>query len=185
MDSVLARNWGMIALRGVVAILFGVIAILNPAAGLAVLILLFGALAFADGVLAIVAAIAIRNGEQRWLALLVSGILAIVVGLIAFTRPALTTVVLVYLVAAWAIVAGVGEIAAAIRLRRVITDEWLLLLTGVLSVGFGIGLALFPGAGALALIIWIGALAVVIGALRVVVAMRLRAWRREAGREAG
>src|SRR5690606_2627714 len=107
MDSVLARNWGMIALRGVVAILFGVIAILNPAAGLAVLILLCGALAFADGVLAIVAAIANRNGERRWLALLVSGILAIVVGLIAFTRPALTTVVLVYLVAAWAIVAGV------------------------------------------------------------------------------
>lgn len=180
MVAVLARNWGMIALRGVAAILFGVLVLMNPAGGLAVLVVLVGALALVDGVFAIVAAVANRHGEPHWLALLASGILGIVVGLIAFAWPAVTAIALVYLIAAWAIIAGIGEIAAAIRLRRVITDEWLLLLTGVLSVGFGVGLALFPGAGALALIVWIGALAVVIGALRIVVALRLRGRGREA-----
>jgi len=105
---------------------------------------------------------------------LLTGVLGIAVGVCAVLWPRITAVALVYFIAAWAIVAGIGEIAAAIRLRKVVADEWLLLLTGVLSVGFGIGLALFPGAGALALIIWIGAVAIVIGVLRIIVALRLR-----------
>jgi len=180
MDSALSRKWGLIALRGAAAILFGVITLLNPAVGLGVLIFLFAALAFFDGIFAVVAAIANRRHEKHWVGLLLTGLLGIAVGACAVLWPAMTAVALIYFIAVWAIVAGIGEIATAIRLRKVISDEWLLLLTGVLSVGFGIGLALFPGAGALALIIWIGAVAIVIGVLRIIAALRLRGLQKEA-----
>jgi len=181
MVDMLARNWGWVALRGVVALLFGLLALFNPGITLAALIFLFGAYAIVDGVFAIVSAIANRRGEPHWVALLIGGIAGVVLGVLTFLWPGVTAMVLLYFIAAWAIVRGVAEIVAAIRLRHEITGEWMLVLAGVLSVAFGLVLLVFPGAGALALVIWIGAYAVVLGILLLALAFRLRSWARERG----
>ena len=97
--------------------------------------------------------------------------------------PGVTAIVLLYFIAAWAIVTGVAEIAAAIRLRKVITGEWLLVVAGVLSVLFGLFLVMFPKAGALAVVLWIGAYATTLGSVLIALAFRLRSWGR--GRGAG
>jgi uncharacterized membrane protein HdeD (DUF308 family) len=179
MSNALARNWGLIALRGVAAIVFGLLTLFNPMLSLALLILFFGAYSLIDGLFTTVAAVSNRREERNWMALLISGILGIGIGLITFFWPRLTALALLLLIAIWAIIVGVGEIVAAIRLRKVIAGEWVLLLTGIVSVIFGIVLLLFPGAGALAMILWIGAFAVVFGVLRVVFAFRLRGWQKE------
>lgn len=178
MADVFERNWGLIALRGVAAIIFGLLALLNPVLSIALLILLFGAYALIDGIFTSIAAVANRHEEPHWIALLVSGIVGIAIGLITFFWPRLTALALLLLIAIWAIIMGIGEITAAIRLRRIISGEWVLLLTGIVSVVFGIVLFLFPGAGAVAMVLWIGAFAVVLGVLRVIFAFRLRGWQR-------
>jgi uncharacterized membrane protein HdeD (DUF308 family) len=178
MVEALARNWWVLALRGGIAILFGLLTILNPAISLAALILLFGAYALADGVFSIIAAITRRRNEPRWAALLVSGILGILIGLATFLMPGVTALVLLYFIAAWAVVRGIFEIIAAIQLRRVIDGEFWLILAGVLSVAFGVLMFLFPGAGALALLLWIGVFAIVFGVVLFALAFRLRGWGR-------
>jgi uncharacterized membrane protein HdeD (DUF308 family) len=175
--NVLVRNWWMVALRGIAALVFGLLTLFNPAISLAVLILFFGAYALVNGLFTIGSAIAHRR-ESYWVALLVSGVLSAGIGVLTFLRPGVTAVVLVYFIAAWALVIGLGEIAAAIRLRKLITGEWLLILVGVLSVVFGLILFLAPGAGALALTLWIGAYATVIGILLIALGFRLRSWGR-------
>lgn len=170
------RNWWVVALRGVVALIFGLVAIFRPAATLAALILLFGAYAIVNGVFAIVAAIANRHGEPHWVSLLVSGVLSIALGVLTFLVPGVTGIVLLYIIAAWAIVTGVSEIVTAIRLRAVITGEWLLVVAGVVSVLFGLLLVVFPGAGALAVTLWIGTYAIIFGILLIALAFRLRSW---------
>jgi uncharacterized membrane protein HdeD (DUF308 family) len=175
----LARNWWAIALRGVASIIFGILTFIVPGPTLAALVLLFGAYAIVEGVFNLVAAARRREGEQpRW-ALILEGIVSIAAGIVTFAWPALTTVVLLYVIAAWAIITGVFEIAAAIRLRRHITNEWWLGASGVLSIVFGAVLMVAPAAGALALVLWIGAYAVVFGALLLGLAFRLRGWREE------
>lgn len=178
MVDVLARNWWLVALRGVAALLFGLLTLFNPAVTLAALVLLFGAYALVDGVFTIVSALANRHGESHWVALLVGGVLSVALGVLTFLMPGVTAVVLLYCVAAWAIVTGGAQIAAAIRLRKVITGEWLLALAGVLSVAFGLVLVVFPGAGALAVALWIGAYAIVLGIVLIAFAFRLRSWGR-------
>jgi uncharacterized membrane protein HdeD (DUF308 family) len=116
------------------------------------------------------------KGYPRFGALVVTGLVSLAAGVLAFIWPGVTALSLVLLIAAWAIVNGIFEIAFAIRLRRVLNHEWLLALAGVLSVLLGIVLALQPGAGALALIWWIGAFAIVIGVLLLSVAFRIRQW---------
>jgi len=165
----LARNWGVIALRGVLAILFGVLAWLWPGMTLAVLIILYAAFALADGVMAIIVGI---RGRSWGYALL--GVVGVVAGLIAAMWPLLTAIVLVTIIAIWAIVIGVMEIVTAIRLRNEIEGEWLLALTGALWVLFGAYALAFPGAGALSLVWLIGTWAVVIGVLQLILAFRLR-----------
>jgi uncharacterized membrane protein HdeD (DUF308 family) len=172
----IVRNWWLVALRGLAALLFGVLTIFRPGVTLAALILLFGAYAIANGVFAIVAAIANRRGEPHWVSLLISGALSIALGILTFFMPGVTGLVLLYLIAAWAIVTGVSEIATAVRLRRVITGEWILILAGVLSVLFGLVLVVFPGAGALAVTLWIGTYAIMLGILLLALAFRLRSW---------
>lgn len=172
----LARNWWVVFLRGLAGIIFGLITFFEPGISLAALVLLFGAYAFVDGVLSIVTAVR-RRGADRWLLLLLEGIAGIFAGLATFFWPAITAIVLLYLIAAWALVTGVLEIAAAIRLRKVITGEWLLALTGVASVILGVLLILAPGPGALAVVIWIGAYAFVFGALLIALSFRLRSLR--------
>lgn len=174
----LTRNWWMFLIRGLMGIAFGVITFLNPAISLAALVLLFGAYAFADGIFAIVSAIRRRTGSEPWWLVCLEGIAGIAAGVLTLLWPGVTAVVLLYLIAAWALVTGAFEIAAAIRLRKIITDEWLLVLSGILSIGLGVLLALFPGPGALALVIWIGAAAFVSGVMFVVLGFRLRSWGR-------
>jgi uncharacterized membrane protein HdeD (DUF308 family) len=172
LDS-LSRNWWAVALRGLAGILFGIITFVAPGISLAALVLLFGAYAFADGVLAIVSAVR-RRGADRWWLLLLEGLVGIAAGILTLLWPGITAIALLYVVAAWALVTGAFEIAAAIRLRKVITHEWLLALSGVLSVALGVLLVLAPGPGALALVIWIGAYAFVFGALLVALGLRLK-----------
>lgn len=174
MVDVLARNWGWIALRGVVALLFGFVALINPALTLVALVFLFGAYAVIDGLLIIASAVINRRRRRHWVAFLVSGVFAVAVGIVTFVLPSVTALVLLYLIAAWALVTGIAEIIVAIRLRKVIEGEWMLILAGVLAVLFGLLLFLFPGAGALAMVWWIGIYALVTGILLIAFSLRLR-----------
>jgi uncharacterized membrane protein HdeD (DUF308 family) len=178
--NALVRNWKLVALRGVIALLFGLLTLFYPAVSLTALLLLFGAYALVNGLFIIMAAVANRRGEPHWVALLVSGVMSVAIGVLTFIMPRLTALALLYLIAAWAVITGIGEIVAAIRLRRLITGEWLLLLAGILSVAFGALLFIFPGAGALAVTLWIGAYAAAFGIVLIALGFRLRNW---AGRE--
>jgi uncharacterized membrane protein HdeD (DUF308 family) len=175
MDT-LSRNWGWVVLRGVLAILFGAVALTLPGIALATLVLVYGAYALVDGVCTIAWAIANRKGEPRWVALILGGFAGIAVGILTFLFPAMTAFTLLMLIAAWSIVAGVAQIVASFRLRKEITGEWLLGLAGLMGVGFGAVLIVAPGAGALALVLWIGAYAVAWGAVLIALGLRLRSW---------
>jgi uncharacterized membrane protein HdeD (DUF308 family) len=167
-------HWWAVALRGVIAILFGLAALLRPDIALEALILLFGAYALVDGVFAIVGVFGgTRGGTPRWL-LLLEGVVSILAGIIAFIFPGLTAIALLYLVAAWAVITGLAEIATAIRLRQEIRGEWTLILGGILSVVFGLLLAVLPGVGILSLIWLVGAYAVAFGVLLLITAFRVR-----------
>ena len=171
----LSRNWWALALRGLAAILFGILAFAWPGITLFVLVVFFGAYMLVDGIFAIVAAVRAAGEEARWWLMLLEGILGVVVGLVTFFWPGLTALALLYLIAAWAIVTGIMEIAAAIRLRREMLGEWALILGGALSVLFGVLLVVIPARAGLLSLTWlIGAYAVVFGVLQVVLAFRVR-----------
>jgi uncharacterized membrane protein HdeD (DUF308 family) len=174
----LTQNWWVFLVRGIMGIIFGVITFFQPGISLAALVLLFGAYAFVDGIFAIVSAIRRRTGSEPWWLLLLEGIAGIAAGVMTLLWPGLTAIALLYVIAAWALVTGAFEIAAAIRLRKIINDEWLLVLSGVASIALGVLLMLFPGPGALVLVIWIGAGALVSGIMFVVLSLRLRSWGR-------
>ena len=169
----LSRNWWAVSLRGLAGILFGIITFIAPGISLAALVLLFGAYAFADGVLAIVTAIR-RRGNDRWWMLLLEGLVGVGAGVLTLLWPGITALALLYVIAAWALVTGAFEIAAAIRLRKVITGEWILALSGILSIALGVLLIVAPGPGALAVVIWIGAYAFVFGVLLFALGLRLK-----------
>jgi uncharacterized membrane protein HdeD (DUF308 family) len=169
----LSRNWWAVSLRGLAGILFGIITFIAPGISLAALVLLFGAYAFADGVLAIVTAIR-RRGNDRWGMLLLEGLVGVAAGVLTLLWPGITALALLYVIAAWALVTGGFEIAAAIRLRKVITGEWILALSGILSMALGVLLIVAPGPGALAVVIWIGAYAFVFGVLLFALVLRLK-----------
>jgi len=173
MVHALAKNWWMLLLRGIAAIIFGVLAFAWPGMTLLTLIMFYGAFALVDGVLAIIAAIAGGAPAPRWW-LAVVGLLGIATGVLMFTMPGLTALVLLYFIAGWAIATGAFQIVGAIRLRKEIDDEWYLILGGVVSVLFGVGVMMAPGAGALALLWVIGTYAVIMGAILVALAFRLK-----------
>lgn len=177
----LVRNWWIVLLRGVVAILFGLCAFVLPGITLAALVLLFGAYALIDGILGVVTAIRRHGTTDRWWVLLVEGLVSFAAGVLTLLWPAITALVLLWVIAAWALVTGVLEIVAAVRLRKAITGEWLLVLGGIASLAFGILLVVFPAAGALAVVWWIGAYALLFGVLLVALAFRLHAWGRSHG----
>jgi uncharacterized membrane protein HdeD (DUF308 family) len=167
-------HWWALALRGIIAILFGLAAFLRPGIALEALILLFGAYALVDGVFSIVGVFGgTRGGTPRWL-LFLEGVVSILAGLIALIFPGLTAVALLYLVAAWAVVTGIAEIATAIRLRQEIRGEWALILGGIISVLFGLILAVLPAVGILSLIWLVGAYAVAFGVLLLITALQVR-----------
>jgi uncharacterized membrane protein HdeD (DUF308 family) len=172
---VLSRNWWALALRGLAAIVFGILAFVWPGITLWALILLFGAYMLVDGVFAIVAAVRVAGEAARWWLLLVEGILGVLAGIVAFVWPGLTALALLYFVAAWAIVTGIFEIVGAIRLRVEIEGEWALILGGALSVLFGVLLVVVgPGVGLLSLVWLIGVYAVAFGVLLLILAFRVR-----------
>jgi uncharacterized membrane protein HdeD (DUF308 family) len=171
----LAENWWLLLLRGVAAILFGILAFIWPGLTLFTLILLFAAYALVDGIFALWAAVAGTSGDMvpRWW-LVVIGILGVAVAAVTFMWPGTTALVLLYFIAGWSIASGVFTIVGAIRLRKEMEGEWLLILSGAVSLLFGLLLFFQPGAGALALIWLIGGYAIVIGIILVVLALRLR-----------
>jgi uncharacterized membrane protein HdeD (DUF308 family) len=168
-------HWWALALRGAIAILFGLAALLRPDIALQALILLFGAYALVDGVFSIVGVFGgTRSGTPRWL-LLIEGVAGILAGVIAFVAPGMTAIILLYLIAAWAIVTGIFEIAMAIRLRREISGEWALIVGGAFSVLFGVILAVVgPAVGLLSLIWLIGVYAVAFGIMLLIAGFRVR-----------
>jgi len=162
MVHALAKNWWLLLLRGIAAIIFGLLAFAWPGLTLVTLILFYGAFVLVDGVLAVIAAITGGvPGSRWWLAII--GLLGIAAGLVTFMMPGLTAVLLLLFIAGWAIATGVFQIIGAIKLRKEIDNEWLLILGGIISVLFGVSMMLAPGAGALALVWVIGAYSVVIG----------------------
>jgi uncharacterized membrane protein HdeD (DUF308 family) len=138
MLAILARNWWVFAVRGAAAIIFGVLAILWPVLTLQSLILLFGAYALVDGIFTVIAGTAAHERNQRWWMLLLRGIAGIIIGVLTFLWPGTTALVLLYFIAAWEIVTGILEIVAAIQLRRIIENEWVVMITGIASIIFGL-----------------------------------------------
>jgi len=172
--AILSRTWWVLLLRGLAALAFGVLAWSRPGITLAVLVLFFGAYALTDGILGVCIAVAGRKDHEHWWVLLLRGLLGIGVGIITFTSPGITAVVLLLYIAIWAIATGVLEIVAAIRLRKEIRGESLLIPGGLLSVVCGAFLMAQPAAGALALMWLIATYAVVMGVILVILAFKAR-----------
>jgi uncharacterized membrane protein HdeD (DUF308 family) len=169
----LSRNWWMLALRGLCAVVFGILAFAKPGITLSALVLVFGAYALVDGILAIVAAIS-RRGGAPWWALVLEGVAGIGAAAFAFLTPGITALALLFLIASWAIITGVLEVVAAIALRKQLRGEWLLVLSGLASILFGVLLVARPGAGALAVLWLIGGYAIVFGVLLIALGFRLK-----------
>ena len=170
----LERNWWLPLVRGIAAVLFGIGAFAWPGLTVAVLVMLFGAYALVDGVVGVVDSIRYRDRIANWGLWLLEGVLGIVVGALTLLMPGVTAFVLLMFIAGWAIIGGVLRIVAAIQLRKQIEGEWLLVLSGVLSIMFGGLLVLLPSAGILSLAWLIGFWAVLFGAVLIALAFRLR-----------
>jgi uncharacterized membrane protein HdeD (DUF308 family) len=173
MAAIMVGNWWALALRGVVAILFALIAFFLPITAAAALILLFGAYAFVDGVFALIAGLRLARQHGRSAPLLTEGVLNILIGLIVFIWPGPALVALIYLIAIWAVITGIALIAAGIALIRH-SGEWLLVLSGVISVLLGLILFVQPGAGVVALSWWLGFYALLFGIVLLTAAFRIR-----------
>ncbi|MBS3652109.1 HdeD family acid-resistance protein [Pseudaminobacter sp. 19-2017] len=176
MNDMLANNWWAAALRGVIAILFGIAALTMPVVTMLSLALVFGAFSFVDGILTIIMAIRGARRGNSWVWLLLNGLFGILAGIVAFVWPGLTVLAFVLLVAAWSLVTGVAMLISAFRLKVAHGRAWLV-VGGIASVALGILLVLSPLAGALVLTFWIGAMSIVLGISLLVLAYRLRSQR--------
>jgi uncharacterized membrane protein HdeD (DUF308 family) len=174
MLDVLVRNWWTFLVRGIAAIVFGVLAIALPLSTLVVLVAFYGAYALVDGVFALIAAMRAGKEHERWGWLALEGVVGIAAAAVTFFYPAITALVLLFIIAFWAILTGVLEIATAVRFGKLIPGEWALWLAGILSILFGVLLVARPAAGALAVVWLIGTYAIVFGAINTIVAFRLR-----------
>ena len=174
MLTFLSKNWWILVLRGVAAIAFGIITFMQPVLSLKVLVLFWGAYALVDGVFAVFAAFKGPNAEGFPWWMLLTGLCGIAAGVFTFMSPLITALALLYLIAIFAIVRGVLEISAAIRLRKQINNEWLLILAGVISILFGAVLMVAPGTGAIAIALWIAAFAVIVGVIEIILGFKLK-----------
>jgi len=170
----LKRHWWVPVIRGIAAIVFGVIAFVYPGLTVAVLVLLFGAWVLVDGIFRVIGAIGHRASDKEWGFDLIIGIVGIIIGFLTFHAPQITALALIIYIAAWALMIGATEIALAIKLRREIKGAWFLILMGLVSIVFAVMLLWNPAVGAAALI-WIMAwYAVILGVLGVIFGFRLR-----------
>ena len=179
--SMMVARWWVLVLRGSVAILFGALTILAPGISLLTLAVLWGAFALVDGLFNLILAARGARTGRRWGWLLFQGIVSVVAGSLTFVWPGIAVLVLLTLIAIWAVLTGIAEIAVAIRLRREIHGEWLLATSGLVSIVLGVLLLSFPGSGALAVAWMIGVYAMVFGALLIGLGLRLNHWRRAGG----
>lgn len=181
--NALAERWWALVIRGIAALLFGVLAVVAPGISLLVLVTVWGAYALVDGVFSLV--LAARGTRAGWSSgwLIFEGIAGVIAGVLTFVWPGITAMVLLVVIAVWAVFTGLAEVASAIHLRRHIRGEWLLGATGILSIVFGVVLLVWPGAGALALLWMIGAYAFVFGGLLIGLGLRLRGEARRGERE--
>jgi uncharacterized membrane protein HdeD (DUF308 family) len=173
MSAALARNWWAVAVRGVAAVLFGILALLAPGAVLISLALLFAAYLLVDGVFGVVSAVRAARGRQRWGLLLAEGVLNVLVGLAAFLFPVGAVLAFVLVMGAWALATGVLVIAAAFKLNAEHGRGWMI-LSGAVSVLFGLALLISPVIGAVVLTWWFAGYAIAFGAFLLVLAFRLR-----------
>ena len=176
-----SSNWWALALRGIAGILLGLLAFSWPGVTIAAVVTLFGLYALVDGVFAIIAAMRGVREHERWGWMLVEGIASVLAGLVALFMPLLGAIALVWIIALWAIVTGALEIGAAVKLRKIIEHEWMLMLVGMLSLALGFIIVLQPGVGFAVIATWIGAYALVAGSVTLVLAFRVRKWAREHG----
>ena len=173
----LARNWWVLLIRGILAIVFGVLALVNPVVTLAVLVMFFAAYAIVDGIFSILMSLTAPKSYRGWGWLLASGIAGITIGVLTFLWPGVTAVLVLYWMLAWLVVTGVFQIIAGIRLRNEITGEFWLILGGILSVVLGLYLMANPAVGALAVLWMLAFYALVAGILMIIVAFRLKGFR--------
>lgn len=173
---ILAHNWWMMLLRGVLALVFGTLCFVYPGVTLTVMTIMFGVYALADGALALASSISTAKGRPRWWSTILEGVVGIFLGSLILIWTGLGAFGLLYLIGVWAVVTGIFEITAAIRLRRHFTNEWLLVLGGAASVIFGLLILIVPRAGALAVVWWIGTYAIFFGMAFIALAFRLRRW---------
>ncbi len=172
--TIMTRSWWALLLRGIAAIAFGLLTWILPGISLQTLVLLFGAYSLADGILGVSSGIAGRKEHDDWWVMLLGGLAGIGIGLITFLSPGLTATVLLFYIAIWAIATGILQVVAAIRLRKVVRNEWMLVVGGIASLIFGVLLIVQPGAGVLALLSLIAAYAIVFGILLVMLAFKAR-----------
>ncbi len=182
MLEALTRNWWVLLVRGLCAIAFGIAAFAQPGITLLVLVMLYAAHALVDGVMAIVLAVTCRRREEGWWALIIVGLAGIGAGIGAFVWPGITAAVLLVFVATWQIVRGVFEIITAVRLRKVIDNEWLMGLDGAVSVAVGAALLAWPEAGLITIVWFLGAGAIAFGILSIALSLRLRSLRNDVSR---
>ncbi len=174
LSRILSRNWTLMLLRGLTAILFGILVWVMPELSVKMLVYLFGAFVMADGIFGTWVAIVARKDYEDWGILLLWALVGIGVGILTLMAPGVTAMALVYFIAIWAVTTGVLEVVVAIRLRKEIEGEWMLILGGLVSVAFGVLLILQPAAGAIALVWVIGLYAVVFGLLLMILSFRTR-----------
>ncbi|TDR94656.1 HdeD family acid-resistance protein [Enterovirga rhinocerotis] len=172
-SALLARNWWVVALRGAFGILFGVLTLLLPGVTLVSLVYVFAAYLLIDGALAIAAAVRAARAGERWGLLILEGIVDLVGAAAMVAIPGLAIVFFIYLVAGWSIVSGVFEVVAAFQLH-LDHGRWWLVLAGIVSIAFGLLIAIAPIAGAIVLAVWIGAYAIVFGTMLLVLGFRLK-----------
>lgn len=175
-EAGLASRWGWVVFRGVVAILFGLLAFGRPGAMTLGLVLLFGAYAFVGGVAAVIAAARRGRAGSSWGMLFLDGLLGIAVAIFAVLWPARAALAFVWVIAAWAVISGALEIATAIRLRKIIDHEWALGIAGALTIGFGVLAFSRPVVGGLAIVWWMGAYAIAFGVMMIALGLRLRSF---------
>jgi len=174
MLSAISSKWWMFLLNGLAAILFGIMAFMWPGLTLLTLVLLFGIYSIADGLTAIGASLARSDTGRSWWQMLLLGVVSIGAGITAIAWPGISAVLLLYVIAAWAVIRGLCEIIAAIELRKVIDHEWMLILAGLASILLGAALVAQPAVGAVAVVWWIGAFACAHGIFMVLLAFKLK-----------